>query len=88
MPPAVEIEMKVSGGGLDVVMAQTVFYIRDRLTPVKHIHGPCMAEAVSRLDILESFWGKGQGEIFFANPIYAVTSQFFSPLIDKDTVLI
>ena len=88
MPPAVEIEMKVNRGGLDVVMAQTVFYICDRLTPVKQIHGSCMAEAVCRLDVLESFWGKGLGEIFFANSIYAVTSQFFSPLIDKDTVLI
>ena len=39
-------------------------------------------------EVLESFGWKGLCEIFFADPIDAMTGEFLPALIDKDSVLI
>ena len=36
--PAVEIQMKINGSGLDIIMAEMVLDVRYRVTTVKHIH--------------------------------------------------
>ena len=54
---AVEIELEVGHGGLDVVMAQAVFDVRDGLSPMEKIHGPAVAERVDRVDVLKALFG-------------------------------
>jgi len=38
VPSAVEIQMQISGGGLDVVMSQVVLDVRYGIAAVEHIH--------------------------------------------------
>ena len=37
-PPSIQIQMKIDCGGLDVVMTQMVFDVRDGMTVVEHIN--------------------------------------------------
>jgi len=43
---------------------------------------------VNRVDIFQALGGQSHGEIFFADPIDAMSGEFFSPLVDKDVVLV
>jgi hypothetical protein len=88
VPFAIQVQMEVDGGGLDVVMAQVVFNVRYGMAGVEHIHSACMTEAVNRIDCLEPFRGKGPREIFFADPIDAMPSQFLPPLVNEEPIFI
>ena len=88
VPSAVEIELEVGHGGLDVVMAQAVFDVCDGVAPVEQIHGPAVPEGVDRVDVLKACLGQGLGEMFLADPIDAVAGERLAPLTDKKTVLI
>ena len=88
MPPSVEIQMQIYLGGLNRVMAQMVFDIRDGMPAIEHIYRPAVAEAVDGIDTLQAFGWKGFFEVFFADAVDPVASDFLSPLVDKDPVLI
>ena len=47
-----------------------------------------MAKGMNRLDIFEAFWGQCLEQVLFADPIDAVPCELFTPLTDKDAVLI
>ena len=85
---AIQVQMKVDGRGLDVVMPQVILNIRDGIAGIKHIHSAGMTETVNRINRLETFWGKGHGKIFFADSIDPMSSQFSTPLVDEDPVFI
>ena len=38
VPSAVEIQMEINGGGLDIVMSQVVLDVRDGIAAIEHIH--------------------------------------------------
>jgi len=88
VPSAVEIELEVGHGGLNVAMAQAVFDVRDGLPPVEQIHGPAVPEGVDRMDVLKAFLGQGPGEILLTDPVDTVAGKLLPSLIDKKTVLI
>ena len=69
-------------------MPQAVFNLGDVLAPVEQIHGPGVTERVHGVDVLQSFWGQGFREVFFADTVYAMPGEFLSALTDKETVLI
>ena len=50
-----QIQLQVNCCGLDVVMAEAVFDVRDRLPAAEHPYGTCVSEAMSRVDMLQSF---------------------------------
>jgi len=54
-PSAIEIQVEVRHGGLDVVMSQAVFDLGDVPAPVKHIHCAAVTKAVNGVDMLEPF---------------------------------
>ena len=54
---SVEIELEIGHGGLDVVMTQAVFDVRDGLSPMEKIHGPAVPEGVDRVDVLKALFG-------------------------------
>ena len=55
LPAAVEIQMEIDGCGLDVVMPEAVFDIRDGLPAAEHSCCTGVSEAMSRTDMLKSF---------------------------------
>ena len=48
----VDIQMKINGGGLKILVAKMVFDIGDGVATAKHIHCPGMSEAVHGINIL------------------------------------
>ena len=80
VPPAVEIQMKINGSGLDIVMAQMVLDVRYGVTIVKHIHSSRVTEAMNGVDIVEALWGKGLFEILPADAVNAMAGEFLPPL--------
>ena len=38
VPPSIEIQMQIDGGGLDIVMAQMVLDVRDGMATIEHIN--------------------------------------------------
>ena len=85
---SVEIELEIGHGGLDVVMAQAVFDVRDGLSPMEKIHGPAVAERVDRVDVLKALLGQGPGQMLLTDPVDTVAGKFLPSLIDKKAVLI
>ena len=69
-------------------MAQAVFDIGGRVPPGEHIDRTGMAKAVHRIDSLETFRGQGHREVFSTKAIDPKASEFLSPLIDKEALLI
>ncbi len=61
--------MQINHGGVDIFMSQAVFDIGYGFTAAKHIHGSRVAEAVSRVDALETLLRQYQLEIFFTEPV-------------------
>ena len=88
MPSAVDVEMEINHGGLDVIMSQTVFYLGDVPAPVEQINGPRMTERMNRVDVDETLMGKSFGEILSAGAVYAVPGKFLSPLTDEDPMAV
>ena len=86
VPPSIEIQMEIDGGGLDIVMAQMVFDVRDGMATIKHINCSRVTKAPNGVDILEAFGGKGLFEILPADAVDAMTGEFLSPLIEKEPV--
>ena len=80
--------MQVGHGGLEVIMAQAVFDITCGLPPGEHMHGTGMAKGVHGIDASKTFRGQGQGEIFPAEAIEAVSGEFLTALIDKEALLV
>ena len=83
MTPFVQVQMKINGGGLDVVMAQVVLNVRNVMAAIEHIHCPAVTKAVHRIDMLEPLGRKGLLEILFADTVNTMSGELFSPLIDK-----
>jgi hypothetical protein len=79
----IEIELEVGHGGLEIVMAQAVFNVRDGLTPMEKIHGPRVSKGVNRVDVLKALWRQRLGEMLLADTINAVAGEFLSTLTDK-----
>ena len=48
MAPSVEIQMQINLGGLDTVVAQIVFTIRNGMAAVKHVYCAAVAKAMGR----------------------------------------
>ena len=84
----IEIELKIEHGGLDIVMAQVIFDISDGFTLIEHIECTGMTEAMNEVEVFEAFGGKCFREILFADMIDTVSGEFFTPLIDKEPVLV
>ena len=57
VPPSIEIQMQIDGGGLDIVMAQMVLDVCYRFPLVEKIHSPGVTKAVNRTDGFEPFRG-------------------------------
>ena len=85
---AIQVQMEVYGSGLDVVMPQVVFNIRDGMAGIEHVHSAGMTETVNRINCLETFGGKGHGKIFFTYSIDPMPSQLSPSLVDEDPVFI
>ena len=83
MTPFVQVQMKINGGRLDIVMAQMVLDVRDGMAAIEHIQSPAVTKAVHGIDILEALWRKGLFQILSADTVNTVSSELFSPLIDK-----
>ena len=49
VPPSVEVQMQIDGGGLDIVMAQMVLDVRDGMATVVHVNCPGVAKAMDRM---------------------------------------
>ena len=52
MPPFVQVQMKINGGRLDIVMAQMVLDVRDGMAAIEHVQSPAVAKTMDRIDIL------------------------------------
>jgi hypothetical protein len=68
-------------------MAKAVFDIGCRVSSGKHIDRTGVPQAVDGIDGSETFGWQGHGEVFSAEPIDAVSGEFFTALIDKKTLL-
>jgi hypothetical protein len=69
-------------------MAQAVLDICYGLTLIEEIYCPGMPETMDRIDVFKPLGRKGLFEILPADAVDAMTGEFFSPLIDKEPVLI
>ena len=85
---AVEIQMKIDGCGLDVVMAQVVSDICEAMAAQEHVDRPRVAEAVNGIYRFKAFWRQSPGEVFAADAIDAVAGEFFPALVDKEAIFI
>ena len=79
----IEIQLKVDGCGLDVVMAQVVSDVCEAMAAQEHVDRPRVAEAVNGIYRLKAFWRQSPGEVFAADAIDAVTGELFPALVDK-----
>ena len=81
--PSIQIQMQINCGGLDVVMAQVVFDIRDGMAFIEHVHSSAMTETMNGIDIVEALWRKNLFQILSAYTVNAMAGELFSPLIYK-----
>ena len=88
VPPSIEIQMQIDGGGLDIVMAQMVLDVRDGMATIEHINCSRVTKASNGIDILEAFWSKGLFEILPADAVDAMAGEFLPPLVNKEPVLV
>jgi hypothetical protein len=88
VPPVVEIQMQINHGGLYVIMTQVVLDVGYGMASIEHVHSPAMTETVYGIDVFKPLGRKGLLEILFADAVDAMASEFFSPLIEKEPVLI
>ena len=88
VPSSSEIQMQIDGGGLDIVVAQMVLDVRDRMATIEHINCSRVTKASNGIDILEAFGGKGLFEILPADAVDTMAGEFLSPLIEKEPVLV
>ena len=88
MPSTIEIQLKVECRRLHVIMAQVILDFRKGVAREKHIDGTGMTETVDRVDAFQPLCRQRYGEVLFADAIDAMTSEFLTPLIDKQTLLI
>ena len=52
MAPFVQVQMKINGSGLDVVMTQVVLDVRDGMAAIEHVQSPAVAKTMDGMDIL------------------------------------
>ena len=83
MTPFVQVQVKINGGGLDVVMTQMVLNFGDGMAAIEHGHCLAMAKAMDRIDVLEALWRKSLFQILSADTVNAMPGEFLSPLINK-----
>ena len=69
-------------------MSQSVFDIGSGVAAAKHIDGPGMTEAVSRVDVVQTLWRQHQLKIFFTEPMDAGACECLSTLVDKKPMAI
>ncbi len=69
-------------------MAQMILDVGYGVPAVKHIYCPAVTKAMDRIDVFKPFGRKGLFEILPAYAVNAMASEFLSPLIDKEPVLI
>ena len=79
--------MQVGHGGLEVVMAQSVFDIGCGEASGKHIDRAGVAKAVHGINRSETFGRQGCGEVFSTEAIDSVAGKFLTALIDKEALL-
>jgi hypothetical protein len=80
--------VQIGHGGLEVIMAQSVFDIGCREASGKHVDCTGVPQAVHGIDRLKALRRQSHGEVFSTEPIDAVAGEFFTALIDKETLLI
>ena len=68
-------------------MAQAVLDITCGLPPGEHMHGTGVAKGVHGMDGSKTFGWQGHGEIFSTEAIDAVSGEFLTALVDKETLL-
>lgn len=69
-------------------MSQMVHDVGDGMAAVVHVDRPAVTKGMDRIDIDESFGRQSFFEIFFADSVDAMTSEFLPSLVDKKPVLI
>jgi hypothetical protein len=69
-------------------MAQSVFDIGCREASGKHVDCTGVPQAVHGIDRSKALRRQSHGEVFSTEPIDAVAGEFFTALIDKETLLI
>jgi hypothetical protein len=82
-----QIHVQVGHGGLEIVMAQSVFDIGCRKTSGEHVDRTGVPQAVNGINRSETFRRQGSGEVFSTEPIDAVAGEFLTALIDKEALL-
>ena len=85
---AIDVQLEVECRRLHVIMAQVILDFRKGMAREKHIDGIGMTETLHRVDAFQTFGRQRHGEVLFADAIDAMTSEFLTPLIDKQTLLI
>ena len=83
-----QVQVQVRHGGLEIVMAKTVFDIGCREASGKHIDCARMSKTVHGIDGLETLRRQGDCEVFSAKTIDAEAGEFLTALIDKEALLI
>ena len=85
--PLSEIQVQIVHGGLHVFMPQVVSNIGDGIAASEPMDGAGMPEAVSGGELSETFRRQDHGQIFFAQPMDAVSCKSLFALIDKQALL-
>ena len=80
--------MQIHHGGVDIFMSQAVFDIGNGVAAAKHVHCPGVAEAVRRVDVLQTLWRQHQLQIFFTQPVDTRACERLSTLVDKKPMAI
>ena len=88
MAPFVQVQVKINGGGLDVVMAQVVLDVRDGMAAIEHVQSAAVTEAVNGIDMVEALWRKNLFQMLPADTVDTMTGEFLPSLIDKEPVSI
>ena len=82
-----EIQVQIVHRGLHVFMPQVVSNIGDGIAASESMDGAGMPEAVSGCELSESFRRQDHGQVFFAQPMDAVSCKRLFALIDKEALL-
>ena len=80
--------MQIDHSGVDIFMSQAVFDIGNGVAAAKHIDGPGVAEAVSRVEVLQALWRQHQLQVFFTEPMDTGACECLSTLVDKKPMAI
>ena len=83
-----QIHVQVGHRGLEVIMAQSVSDIGCREASGKHVDCTGVPQAVHGIDRSKALRRQSHSEVFSAEAIDAVASEFLTALVDKEALLI